>query len=240
MNTDQIIRAWAGDPSVVRAHATHRPDGTSVPMSATELRARCQTVLQLVLADMFSRNGIRRALNRQRRTISSGLSATETLRTHEREVVAVTVGAAKRPLKPFLDELDYINWHWERYGESDDASTDNAAVGFYVFFSDANRKWQLTFVPGIASATAAEIWYIKGISPPFLLDRIPSEFHFGVFVGGLSYLVGGAHDAKYEAVLARISNRLDPVKSGVSRIRPDDNLLKRNRARNANLSNQVG
>ena len=237
MDKDQLIASWVQDPSVRQQHMRQTPDGVAVDWPI--LQARAQTTLQLVLADILSHNVVRRMLANSKRTVSgSDLTATITLKSYEREIIAVTIGSAYRPLTPFMNELDFIRWNHENVGDADTSST--AAEGYYVFFNGDAGQHQLTFVPGLGDNTTAVIWFLKAFNPPYTLSMIPDDLHYIVYIGGLNIMSGRRFEAAYKDALGRFFQRISPTKIGVSQQRHDPDVEKRNRLRNSRISDTVG
>lgn len=217
------------NPAVIRAHSEVGPDGVSTPPSADALQSECETVLQIVLGHLLSHDTILRTIARRKHTITlSGSQWNSTTNTYTfvsgdsvAEVIDVTIGTAKKPLRKFIDEYDYNEWYYNNVGSDDaNAAVPDYAYGFYVFFQSAD-EWQLTFVPGVGDSTTADVWHITKLSTPYETTMLETNLHNLIYLAGVDFLTNGQFTNLTKELIGIVSRRVKPVKGGYQKIKHD-------------------
>jgi hypothetical protein len=205
----QLVEWLVANPAVVRANTTVGPNGQAVLPTATALQAIADRAIELTVGNLLTYESVLRAIGTRSKDYTL-TDATVPIPDGDNvgEIVCVTIGDAKKPLRQFTNPADFSQWYYENVGDEDDATDE--PVGFHMFTSTAGVQ-QLTIVPGIGDDTTLTVWYLRQYTHPFDISVFPATIASILATGCIETITGGEFSEGYQNAIARLAKRLTRV-----------------------------
>ena len=219
MTDAEVIRLAIADPLVIDKHSRRNPDGTMTPIAQSELQGIAASELQNELNSLLAEPVITRALLEAdyALTLSTGTSVTQglkfTLPKYIGNVISITSGTDKRPLRKWRTREDFESWY---YRSAPDSASTLESVGWVVWEHGLQGEIVILISPGIGSDTTANVHYVKNVGQPVGISILPDNMHFLVATGLKDRLTGGAFQYSYAQDRKRVLSRIEPMVGGAS------------------------
>jgi hypothetical protein len=234
----EIVSFVAGDALVRERNTDRDTDGTPVPASAAELRARAKTGLKATLSELFLEPNIRRSMLEGEYSLTLTSATEYALPTTISRIIGIYRGSDSEEVRFFESKTDYRDWYNRLYGSTTITDSDEPAAA-YVSGRGRHGAINLTISPGTGNQTTLTLDVIKSIKEPLRVSQFPVDVHTTILVGTLDFASGSAYNAKYEQLKQHASRALDPILGGVSVVRHGRSNRRKIRRYNAILSSRL-